>query len=150
MYRRIFRLGLLLLLFSMTACVPAGPEMQQPASVKSVETVEIKKSTPPVIVTFSEQDRQKITDYYQSRTGSSKEMEQGQEKMQELPPDLQKHIPKYSHLPPGLEEFRLPPELENNLPSLPAGYIRIKVGTNVVLLDKNTGVAADVIWNVGR
>jgi hypothetical protein len=150
MYRRIFRLGLLLLLFSMTACVPAGPEMQQPASVKSVETVEIKKSTPPVIVTFSEQDQQKITDYYQSRTGSSKEMEQGQEKMQELPPDLQKHIPKYSHLPPGLEEFRLPPELENNLPSLPAGYIRIKVGTNVVLLDKNTGVAADVIWNVGR
>jgi hypothetical protein len=150
MYGRIFRLGLLLLLFSMTACAPAGPAMQQPASVKSVETVETQKNTPPVIATFSEQDRQKITDYYRGRTGSSQEMGQEQGKMQELPPDLQKHIPKYSHLPPGLEEFHLPPELENSLSSLPAGYIRIKVGTNVVLLDTNTGVAADVIWNVGK
>ena len=99
------------------------------------------------VVVFSDSDRGKIKHHYRNFK-KTKTMPPGLAKKQKLPPGLQKHIAKHGKLPPGLEGRRLPRDLERTLSHLPAGYVRFRVGGDVVLLNEKTRVVLDVIWDV--
>ena len=99
------------------------------------------------VIVFSDSDRFKIREHYR-KTGKSKKVPPGLAKRDKLPPGLQKHIAKYGKLPPGLEGRRLAPGLERTLSRLPAGFVRLRLGGDVVLLNEKTRVVLDVIWDV--
>jgi hypothetical protein len=93
-------------------------------------------------VSFTPVDRTLIADYFKS-TG--------------LPPGLAKYgtglpsgLGKRDKLPFGLSGARLPRELEQKLSPLPANYVRIRIGRDVILMHARTRVIADVIHGVGR
>jgi hypothetical protein len=96
-----------------------------------------------VDLAFSSQDRILIHDYYR-RT-----LPPGLARKQSLPPGLQKQLVRRGHLPPGLEGQRLPSDLEGRLTPLPAGYVRLRIGTDVVLVEVGTRLILDLVSNVG-
>ncbi|HEX9593198.1 MAG TPA: hypothetical protein VGB12_07630 [bacterium] len=96
-------------------------------------------------VAFNDADRRHISDYYSSK----KRLPPGLAKKKRLPPGLQKQIVRNGKLPPGLQGSELPGDLERRLSPLPENYMRLKVGTDVVLLDQRTQVVMDVIYAVG-
>ena len=110
-------------------------------------TVAIENKDMSAVIVFSDNDRGKIRNYYKN-IKKTKTMPPGLAKKQELPPGLQKHIARYGELPPGLEGRRLPLDLEGGLSRLPAGYVRLRVGGDVVLMNEKTRVVLDVIWDV--
>lgn len=96
-----------------------------------------------VSVSINEHDRALIEEYY---TGKKKKG---------LPPGLAKRkgglppgLAKRDRLPPGLQGDALPLDLERRLTPLPAGYVRIRVGQDVVLLDGRTRVVLDVAYGI--
>jgi len=119
------------------------------ATTPTVESggVEIETDDMRAVIVFSDSDRFKIREHYK-KTGKSKKVPPGLAKRDKLPPGLQKHIEKNGKLPPGLEGRRLAPGLERTLSRLPAGFVRLRVGGDVVLLNEKTRVVLDVIWDV--
>jgi hypothetical protein len=102
----------------------------------------IQDRSTQVAVTINERDRALIQDYYGNKR---KTTPPGLAKRQgNLPPGLAKR----DTLPPGLQRESLPPELERQLTALPNGYVRVRVGQDVVLLDNRTRVVLDVIYGV--
>ena len=104
--------------------------------------VVIQDQNTQVAVTFSSRDRALIEEYY----GKTKK---------KLPPGLAKRkgglppgLAKRDTLPPGLQRDPLPNELEVQLTALPSGYVRVRVGQDIVLLDGRTRVVFDVIYGV--
>jgi len=102
--------------------------------------VVIQDQNTQVAVTFSSRDRALIEGYY----GKNKK---------NLPPGLAKRkgglppgLAKRDTLPPGLQRDPLPNELEVQLTALPSGYVRVRVGQDIVLLDGRTRVVFDVIY----
>ena len=61
-----------------------------------------------------------------------------------LPPGLAKR----DVLPPGLQGRALPADLEAQLTPLPDAYVRVRIGGDVVLLDRKTRIVLDVIYDV--
>jgi hypothetical protein len=57
-------------------------------------------------------------------------------------------LKKNNYLPPGLREGRLPADLEHRLSALPEGYVRVRVGADIVLMDSRTRIVIDLIENV--
>ena len=114
-------------------------------------SIEVGNEEMSVHVAFHEKDRQIIKNYYKhnGKPKKAKKMPPGLAKKQELPPGLQKHIEKHGQLPPGLEGRSLPNDLERELSPLPKGYVRLKVGGDIVLMNEKTRVVFDVIWGVG-
>ena len=106
--------------------------------------VVIKDDTGGMVdIRINDRDREYIHDYYRDGKG--------------LPPGLAKrggHLPpglaKRDRLPPGLEGDALPPELERRLSRLPSSCVRIRVGQDIVLMDRNTRVVFDVVYGIGR
>jgi len=100
---------------------------------------------------FSDADRKYIDRYYKKSKGNGNSKKNGKglppglAKREQLPPGLQKQIVRNGKLPPGLEGHPLPHELERELAPLPKGYMRMQVGTDLVILDSNTRVTVDVI-----
>ena len=101
-------------------------------------------------VAFNENDREKINRYYghNKKEKKSKKMPPGLAKKDSLPPGLQKHIEKNGVLPPGLEGRNLPVGLEQALSTLPQGYVRVKIGGDVILMNEISRVVFDVIFGV--
>jgi hypothetical protein len=97
-----------------------------------------------VDVVFSEHDRYAIRDYY-----GRHHLPPGLAKRSSLPPGLQKQIQRRGQLPPGLRGDRLPDELEGRLSRLPEGYVRLRVGVDVVLMNTRTRVITDVMKDIG-
>jgi hypothetical protein len=93
-----------------------------------------------VEVVFTDRDRRLIHEYYSRRS-----LPPGLAKRSSLPPGLQKQVERRGQLPPGLQGERLPDELEVHLSRLPEGYVRIRVGADVVLMNTRTRVIVDVI-----
>lgn len=104
--------------------------------------VVIQDENTQVAVSFSSHDRALIEEYY------------GKHKKR-LPPGLAKRrgglppgLAKRDRLPPGLQRDPLPRELDARLSTLPSGYIRVRVGQDIVLLDGRTHVVIDVIYGI--
>jgi hypothetical protein len=92
-----------------------------------------------VSIAFSDQDIALIRDYYRAN------LPPGLAKKGKLPPGLAKK----STLPPGLQREALPAVLEAKLSPLPDGYVRVRVGFDVVLLEQRTRVVIDVVKDIG-
>ncbi len=96
-----------------------------------------------VEIAFSTHDRSLIRDYYRRH-----QLPPGLAKRSSLPPGLQKQVQRRGQLPPGLRRDRLPDDLEVKLSRLPTGYIRFRIGTDVVLMNTRTQVVVDVIKDI--
>lgn len=72
----------------------------------------------------------------------------GLARKEKLPPGLERQLQKKGTLPPGLAKRNLPPDLASRLPSTPPDLERIIVDTNVLLVEKATGVILDIIHDV--
>jgi hypothetical protein len=102
-----------------------------------------------VEVTFNDADRRHIHDYYGRQDRGKKRLPPGLAKKKHLPPGLEKQVARNGKLPPGLRGRALPDDLERHLSPLPDSYVRLKVGGDVVLLDRRTEVVMDVVYDVG-
>jgi hypothetical protein len=105
--------------------------------------VVVKDDTVSVEVRINERDRELIRDYYRGAK-QSKKLPPGLAKKEKLPPGLAKR----DTLPPGLQGEPLPTELEARLSPLPGAYARVKVGGDIVLMDKKTRVVFDVVYGL--
>lgn len=95
-----------------------------------------------VAVSINARDRALIEEYYSTRRRG-------------LPPGLAKRggnlppgLAKRETLPPGLHGESLPVDLERQLAPLPNGYVRLRIGKDIVLLDGRTRVVIDAVWGV--
>ena len=95
-----------------------------------------------VRVAFSVRDRTLIREYYRHH------LPPGLAKRSSLPPGLQKQVKRRGQLPPGLRKERLPRELELKLSSLPSGYVRFRIGMDVVLMNTRTQIVVDVVKDI--
>lgn len=133
-YRMIIAAGLLALL---SGC--AGMELTSGNVVLSDGNMQAG-------LVFSDSDRHIIARYY-SNLPKRKRMPPGLAKRgAALPPGLVKR----DRLPRGLRGRELPVELERQLHALPAGYVRVVVGADLVLLNRNTRVVMDIYRDVVR
>lgn len=107
--------------------------------------VVVQSGNTTLAVVFSERDRQLITEYY---AGRKKNLPPGLAKKKRLPPGLEKQVVKNGTLPPGLQRQMLPSDLEARLSKLPKGYVRVIIGTDVVLEDTRARIAVDVIKDI--
>jgi hypothetical protein len=98
-----------------------------------------------IAVVFSDHDRGIIRDYYGRRRSG---LPPGLAKKEQLPPGLQKQVQRNGHLPPGLEGERLPSDLEKQLDTLPADYVRLRVGADIVLMNGRTRIVVDLIKDI--
>jgi hypothetical protein len=116
------------------------------SGVFGVETDDVE-----VKVAFGDHDRRLIHDYYKKnkKIKKRKGMPPGLAKKEKLPPGLQKQLKKNGKLPPGLAKRNLPHELEDRLSPVPQGYVRLKVGMDIVLMNEETEVIVDIIYDIG-
>ena len=106
--------------------------------------VVVKDDSYVVDVSFNDHDRQIIREYYQGH-GKRKKTPPGLAKRGDnLPPGLAKR----DVLPPGLQGRALPDALETKLTPLAEPYVRVRMGADIVLLDRKTRVIFDVIYGV--
>ena len=98
-----------------------------------------------IVVRFSDHDRRLMQDYYRGKGGGKyKKPPPGLAKRDQLPPGLAKR----DTLPPGLQGRNLPADLESRLSPLPAPYVRMIVGGDIVLMDGRTRVVVDVVSDI--
>ena len=103
--------------------------------------VVIQDENATVDVAINNHDRTVIRDYYANS------------KKKGLPPGLAKRngglppgLAKRDKLPPGLQSTPLPYDLEGRLTRLPESYVRVRIGRDIVLMDKRTRVVFDVMY----
>ncbi|MFQ6021437.1 MAG: hypothetical protein ACE5NW_01840 [Acidiferrobacterales bacterium] len=109
--------------------------------------VVVKDENNVIDVSFNDHDRRLIHEYYHShkKHKGKKKMPPGLAKRGDnLPPGLAKR----DVLPPGLQSRALPADLEMQLTPLSNSYVRVRIGADVVLLDRKTRVVFDVIYGV--
>ena len=121
----------------MSGCVANGP-------VYGRGTVTGYDERGSISVAFTHRDRELIRQYF------GKQLPPGLAKREQLPPGLRKQLVRRGTLPPGLQTHRLPPELDRQLSRLPAGYVRLRIASDVLLLDERSRVILDVVTDVGR
>lgn len=105
--------------------------------------VVIKDDTGVVDIRIDDHDRAHIYNYYRGKKG--------------LPPGLAKRggnlppgLARRDKLPPGLQGDSLPYELEHRLSKLPSAHVRLRIGQDIVLMDRHTRVVFDVVYGIGR
>lgn len=104
--------------------------------------VVVKKGDTRVAI-FTDDDRRLIHDYYHGN--KRKKMPPGLAKKKRLPPGLRKQLHRKGTLPPGLQGRGLPHELESRLSHLHGDFVRLIVGTDLVLMNRRTRVIVDII-----
>lgn len=103
----------------------------------------LQDQTTPAAVSINSHDRALIGEYYGSKR--KKGMPPGLAKRGgDLPPGLAKR----ETLPPGLQREPLPFDLERQLSVLPSGYVRVRVGRDIALLDNRTHALIDAVYGV--
>jgi len=114
-------------------------------SVMTSGGVVIEDEDTQVGIRIGSRDREQISHYY-SRTHKKqhKKTPPGLAKRSgSLPPGLAKR----DVLPKGLQERGLPGDLERRLSRLPEGYVRVIVGTDIVLMKTRSRVIIDIYRN---
>ena len=129
-----------------------------PVQAEEVTTAVVKEG---VRAAFEEFERQMISKYFEEHPGyyhehenddgdgdsntdgKGKKSRKGKDKG--LPPGIQKKLERGGTLPPGIAKRYLPDDLISQLPPPPAGYERTIIGTDVLLVEIDTGKIADII-----
>lgn len=106
--------------------------------------VAVQSESARIAIIFSDHDRAEIRRYYR------KHLPPGLAKRETLPPGLRKQLVERGTLPPGLRSAHLPTELNRRLSRLPDGYIRLRVATDVILLNAQTRVILDVVSDISN
>ena len=129
----------LLMVMGLTACITI------PESTSGRVVVGNKNAH--VDIYFNDRDRRLIYDHYRGYGKKNKH--------KRVPPGLAKRggnlppgLAKRDRLPPGLQGRGLPGTLESSLSRLPDNYVRVKIGTDIVLMNRNTRVVFDIIYGV--
>lgn len=84
---------------------------------------------------FRDRDRKIILDYYKRHKQSQ--------------PGTATGLVRQDVLPLSLQSRSLPAALETQLTPLNEPYMRLEVGNDVVLIDRNTRIVIDIIYGVG-
>lgn len=127
---------LLSVVLAMLFC--AGCALQAATSGRVV----VRDDRAAVELRFSDRDRARIEDHY--KVEKRKKTPPGLAKREHLPPGLVKH----GTLPPGLQGRSLPRELETRLDTLPAPYVRVIIGRDILLLNRNTRLVMDILYDI--
>lgn len=125
-----------LLVISLHGCVTLGGP-----SGKMV----VRDGNTRVSISFNNNDRKLIHGYYKKH---KKRLPPGLAKKTRLPHGLQKQISRNGQLPPGLRGRSLPHGLESKLSHLPDGYVRLRIGTDLVIMNTKTRIFIDVLKNI--
>ena len=104
--------------------------------------VVVRDDRAAVELRFSDRDRARIEQHY--RTSKPKQVPPGLARRERLPPGLAKR----DTLPPGLQGQLLPRNLEERLTVLPAAYVRVVIGRDIVLMHRDTRVVLDILYGV--
>ncbi|HJW81434.1 MAG TPA: hypothetical protein VJ396_04245 [Acidiferrobacterales bacterium] len=104
--------------------------------------VVIRDDRAVVAARFSDHDRAAIEQHY--RAARPKKAPPGLAKREQLPPGLARR----DSLPPGLQGRLLPRELEARLTVLPATQVRVIIGRDIVLMQRDTRVVLDILYGV--
>lgn len=136
--RELFLIGSLTTIIALlsSACIMSG--------TSASGAVTVRDGRGQMTLLFSDRDRDYIHRYYRSH------LPPGLAKREQLPPGLRKQLVRRGTLPPGLQAQRLPYDLDSHLSRLPEGYVRLRVASDVLLIDERTRVIFDVITDVGR
>lgn len=96
---------------------------------------------------FEEFERQMIYKYFKDHVYEPVVYEEngGHPKKKGLPPGIQKKLARGGTLPPGIAKQYLPDGLISQLPPVPQGYERRIIGNDVLLVQIDTGVIADIV-----
>lgn len=105
--------------------------------------VVIRDDGAAVELRIGSRDRAVIEDYYR-HSSKPKRTPPGLAKREQLPPGLARG----GRLPPGLQGRGLPSDLERRLTALPTPYVRLVVGSDIVLMKRDTRVVMDVLYGV--
>ena len=98
-----------------------------------------------VQISITPHDRTLIQDYYREHARNrAKNTPPGLAKRGQMPPGLGKR----DTLPSGLQGRGLPDNLEARLSTLPAPYVRVIIGADLVLMNRQTRVIMDVLRGV--
>ena len=107
--------------------------------------VEVVGELGRVSVSINERDRQIIRKFYGKKT---RRLPPGLAKKGKIPPGHRKKMIKNHAMPAGLQYRALPWELHRRLSVLPREYVRVKVGSDIVLFNQFTGIVVDVLYEV--
>lgn len=88
---------------------------------------------------FSDVEIRTINDYYRGGRHNPHGSHEA------LPPGIRRQIRRGQGLPPGLRGERLPRDLERQLRPLPEGYSRVRLGTDIVIMDEQHGRVVDIL-----
>ena len=122
-----------------------------PVYAEDVATAVAKEG---VKAAFEEFERQMITKYFSKHVRYREEYQEHEyendsgkkkQKKKGLPPGIAKKLDRGGTLPPGIAKRYLPDDLELELPPPPHGYERTIVGSDVLLVEIDTGRIADIV-----
>lgn len=100
--------------------------------------VAVRDDSAGTALRFSDRDRVTVVEYYRAHRNNKSAPRT------KSAPTLRKH----HSLPPDLRGRPLPRELESRLASLSGTHTRLIVGRDLVLIDRNTRVVADILYDV--
>lgn len=154
MYRYLLLAALLIPVSTVAAEISASGRISLSDGNKSLD------------IAFSHNDKSVIAAYYEDKAMHVSSSEQtsrggkrgkGPKQGAHVPPGLAKHgglppgIAKRDRLPREVVTEVLPPELERKLSPLPSpNYVRVKVGQDLVIMDRQTRVVLDIAFGLGR
>lgn len=123
------------------------------ASVRGLAgTLVLQDESTRIAIHFSDGDRRYVHDYYAShrasRGGKKGRGHNPHGNFDELPPGIRKQVAQGKGLPPGLAKKRLPDDLERRLSPLPDGYVRFRIGTDLVIMNTKTNVVVDILSDI--
>ena len=128
------------------AVLIAGMGCVSVPGTSSSTTVVHRSSNAQVALVFVDDDRSDIQNYYHHHNAMKKA-----KKVKKGRKESPKHIKKYKrreHLPVDVPGHRLPQDLELRLVVLPDGYMRVRVGADVLLIDSRTRLIVDIVKDV--
>jgi hypothetical protein len=134
------------------------------AEITASGHISVNDGSKSLDIAFSNHDKSVIAAYYQDGTISSRTQTvrggkhgKGSKGGKHVPPGLAKKgglppgIAKRDRLPAEVVTEVLPVELERKLSPLPSpNYVRVKVGQDLVIMDKRTRVVLDVAFGLGN
>ncbi len=150
-YRFPFAFVVFFLSASLLFVVPLNARVQKGKS-KSAHEAHEKGDGVAVSVSvrvFGDSQEAIIRDWFSNRK-NLEGLPPGLAKREELPAGLKRQMKRNGSLPPGLEKHLhpLPLDLEDLLPELSEGVVRVIIGVDIVLLDKTSNLILDIVGEV--